>query len=191
MPLQNGEAMAKEFECIDDRIKEWILEQNIFFVATAPLSGEGLVNCSPKGMDSFRVLGPKQVAYLDYTGSGVETLAHIKENNRIVIMMCAFKGPPKIFRFHGHARAHETGSLEFKRLSVQFNELTGARSIVVVNLTRIGDSCGYSLPLYEFKRDRDGLVKWAAKKGTNGIKDYQRCQNLTSLDGLPGMNNTY
>ena len=181
--------MAKEFECIDDRIKEWISKQKIFFVASAPLSGEGLINCSQKGMDSLRVLGPKQVAYLDYTGSGVETLAHIRENKRIVIMMCAFEGPPKIFRFHGHAKAHEIGSPEFDALSGHFEELTGARSIIVVDLFRIGDSCGYSVPLYDYKSDRDGLVKWAVNKGESGIKDYQYEKNRKSLDGMPGMKN--
>lgn len=179
--------MAKEFECIDDRIKEWISQQKIFFVATAPLSDEGLINCSPKGMDSFRVLGPKQIAYLDYTGSGVETLAHIRENKRIVIMMCAFEGPPKIFRFHGTAIAHEVGSQEFKKLSIQFEALPGARSIIVVDLIRIGDSCGYSMPHYDYKGERDGLVKWAANKGTDGIQDYQREKNLHSVEGLRAM----
>ena len=182
--------MAKEFEYIDNRIKEWISKQRVFFVSTAPLSEEGLINCSPKGMDSFRVLGPKQVAYLDYTGSGVETLAHIRENKRIVIMMCAFEGPPKIFRFHGKATAHEIGSPEFEKLLAQFTPLPGARSIIVVDLIRIGDSCGYSVPLYEYKEDRDGLVKWAANKGVDGIQDYRHAKNLRSLDGLPGIKKT-
>ncbi len=181
--------MAKEFEFIDERIEKWISKQRIFFVSTAPLSEKGLVNCSPKGMDSFRVLSPKQVAYLDYTGSGVETLAHIRENKRIVIMMCAFEGPPKIFRFHGYAVAHEIGSPEFTELSSHFGDLTGARSVIVVDLIRIGDSCGYSVPLYEYKGDRDGLMKWAAKKGAGGIKDYHAEKNRQSLDGMPGMKN--
>ena len=179
--------MAKEFECIDEPIKDWISKQKIFFVASAPLSGDGHVNCSPKGLDTFRILGPKQVAYLDYTGSGIETLAHIRENKRIVIMMCAFEGPPKIFRFHGTAKAHEIGSSEFEKIADQFDDLTGARSIVVLDLIRIGDSCGYSVPLYEHKGNRDGLNKWAANKGDNGIRSYQREKNRISLDGMPGM----
>ena len=93
--------MAKVFEIIDDSIRNWIADQKILFVASAPLSGEGMVNCSPKGLDTFRILGPKKVAYLDYTGSGAETIAHLRENGRIVIMMCAFEGPPRIMRFHG------------------------------------------------------------------------------------------
>ena len=129
----------------------------------------------------------RRPAYLDYTGSGVETMAHIRENKRIVIMMCTFEGPPKIFRFHGNATAHETGSPEFEELSSQFNELTGARSMIVVDLTRISNSCGYSVPLYDYRGDRDGLVKWAANKGPDGIQDYQREKNLRSVEGLPGM----
>jgi hypothetical protein len=176
-----------EFEIIDDKIKEWTSLQKIFFVATAPLSGDGLINCSPKGMDTFRVISPMQVAYLDYTGSGVEAMAHIRENKRIVIMMCTFEGPPKIFRFHGNATAHETGTPGFEELSSQFNALTGARSIIAVDLTRISDSCGYSVPLYDYRGDRDGLVKWAANKGPDGIQEYQRKKNLRSVEGLPGM----
>ena len=105
--------MAKVFETIDDSIREWINNQKIFFVASAPLSGDGMVNCSPKGLDTFRILGPRKIAYLDYTGSGAETIAHLQENGRIVIMMCAFEGRPRIMRFHGVGKAHETGSKEF------------------------------------------------------------------------------
>ncbi len=179
--------MAKVFETIDDSIRNWIADQKIFFVASAPLSGEGLVNCSPKGLDTFRILGPKKVAYLDFTGSGAETIAHLRENGRIVIMMCAFEGPPRIMRFHGSGQAHEIGSQEYEALTPLFEDLTGARSIVVVDIQRIGDSCGYAVPRYQYVEDREGLNKWAEKKGEDGIARYQQQKNRVSLDGLPAM----
>ena len=179
--------MAKVYDIIDDRIREWISRQKIFFVASAPLAADGLLNCSPKGLDPFRVIGPKKIAYLDYTGSGVETLAHLRENGRIVIMMCAFEGAPRIFRFHGTAKAHEIGTQEFNELAEHYDDLVGARSVIVVDLERIGDSCGYAVPEFEYRGDRDGLGKWAKQKGESGVLAYQQEENKKSLDGLPGM----
>lgn len=179
--------MGKVFESIDDALKRWIGRQHMFFVATAPLDAEGLVNCSPKGGDSFRVLGEREVAYLDYTGSGVETIAHAKENGRIVIMFCAFEGPPKIVRLHGIASVHEMGGDQFDRLSAHFPRNPGARSIIHIVIQRISDSCGYAVPKYRLEGPRDGLDKWAAKQGVAGIRDYHLQRNARSLDGLPGL----
>ena len=138
-------------------------------------------------MDSFRVLGPRTVAYLDLTGSGVETIAHLRENKRIVIMMCAFDGPPKIFRFYGKGEVIEKGSSQYDEHIDNFQELPGARSIIHVELDLIRDSCGYSIPLYENVGDRDVLTKWSENKGEDGVKEYIRQNNRTNLDGMPGI----
>ena len=179
--------MGKEYPEIDQAVREWIAKQKMFFVATAPLSGESLVNVSPKGMDTFRVLGPKTIAYLDLTGSGVETIAHLRENGRITVMMCAFEGSPKIFRFYGTGRVFEKGSEDYDELIAQFDEPVGARSIIQVDIDLIRDSCGYAIPLYDYAGERDVLSKWAESKGEEGVKTYQQENNLESLDGLPGM----
>ncbi|MEM9478291.1 MAG: pyridoxamine 5'-phosphate oxidase family protein [Verrucomicrobiota bacterium] len=179
--------MAKEYPTIDEKMSAWVARQQMFFVSTAPLSAEGKVNCSPKGMDTFRILDEKTVAYLDLTGSGVETIAHLKENGRIVVMLCAFEGPPKIVRFHGKGEVLEVGTDEFQRLLPQFDEIPGARSIIRIHVERISDSCGYSVPLYTFEGQRDVLTKWAEKKGEDGIADYQKTTNAQSLDGLTGL----
>jgi hypothetical protein len=177
--------MGKDYPEITPKIAEWVGRQKMFFVATAPLAADGMVNCSPKGMDTFRILGPKTVAYLDLTGSGVETIAHLGENGRIVIMMCAFEGPPDIHRFHGRGKALLKGTPEYDAMIEHFDELPGTRSIIRIEVDRISDSCGYSVPLYEYKGDRDGLIKWAQKKGEAGIQAYQRENNAHSLDGIP------
>ena len=179
--------MAKEFESITPELAEWIGRQRLFFVATAPLAETGLVNCSPKGLNSLRILGPREVAYLDLTGSGVETIAHLRENGRIVIMFCAFEGPPKIVRLHGTGSALLPGTDEFDRLRPQFPEHAGTRSLIHVEVNRISDSCGYSVPRYEFVEDRDTLDRWAESKGREGVRAYQQQENLRSLDGLPGV----
>lgn len=179
--------MGKEFAEIDDSIREWIGKQKMFFVSTAPLAADGLVNNSPKGMDTFRVLGPRSVAYLDLTGSGVETIAHLRENGRITIMFCAFDGPPKIFRFYGKGEVLEEGTERYAELIPEFEESIGARSIIHVDVELIRDSCGYSIPLYDYREERDVLSKWADKKGAAGVKQYQQDNNRESLDGLAGL----
>ncbi len=179
--------MSKEFDALDSTLTRWIEKQKMFFVATAPLDGDGLVNCSPKGGDSFRVLGEREVAYLDYTGSGIETVAHVRENGRIVIMFCAFEGPPKILRLQGRGRVLEPGDTQFARLLPKFPPNPGSRAIIVVHVERIADSCGYSVPHYEFKSARDGLDKWATKQGPQGLSEYWAQKNRSSLDGLPGL----
>jgi len=178
--------MGKVYEAIDERLKTFIESQHMFFVATAPLTG-GHVNLSPKGMDTFRILGPNTVAYLDYTGSGVETIAHVRENRRIVIMLCAFAGPPKTLRLHGQGQVIEPEDDEFASLIGHFDPQSGARAIIRVSLTRISDSCGYSTPLYRYEGQRSQLVDWADHKGQAGIRQYQCETNLESIDGLPGL----
>ncbi|HTW60000.1 MAG TPA: pyridoxamine 5'-phosphate oxidase family protein [Terriglobales bacterium] len=172
---------------IDDHLREFILAQPMFFVATAPLASEAHLNLSPKGLDSLRMLGPKKVAYLDVTGSGVETIAHLKENGRIVLMFCAFQGPPKILRLHGHGRAIEPGNPEFARMSAHFPAYESARSIIVVDVTRIADSCGYGVPLMKFEGVRQQHFAWAQKKGADGLKAYRAEKNRRSIDGLEGL----
>lgn len=172
---------------ISPKHQAWIEKQKMFFVGTAPLSEEGHVNLSPKGGDSFRVLGPLEVAYLDYTGSGAETIAHLRENGRIVIMFCAFEGAPQIFRLHGKGASHLKGSEVYEKLASQFPDNPGARAIIHVEVQRVCDSCGYSVPNYEYKGDREVLDKWASKKGPEGVKAYHAENNVTSIDGLPSI----
>lgn len=168
-------------------LRRWIERQKVFFVATAPLAADGLVNCSPKGLDSFRVLGPHEVAYVDLTGSGIETIAHLRENGRIVFMFCAFEGPPKIVRLHGTGQVAVAGSPAFEELRGLFPDHHGARAIVRATVARVSDSCGYAVPLYGYERDRDTLVRWSASKGPDGLARYRQQKNAHSLDGLPGL----
>lgn len=179
--------MGKTFDTIDQALASFLAEQKLFFVATAPLARDGHVNLSPKGLDSFRVLGPRRVAYLDLTGSGVETIAHARENGRITLMFCAFDGAPRIVRLYGRASIVEARDAGFADLAARFPPLGGVRSIVVVDVTRIADSCGFGVPRFEFVADRSTLLDWAEKKGSSGVAEYQRNKNRTSLDGLPGM----
>ena len=179
--------MGKTYSAIDDKMRAWVAGQKMFFVSTAPLSGDGLLNCSPKGMDSFRILDDHTVGYLDLTGSGIETVAHLRENGRIVIMFCAFEGPPNIVRFYGTGSVHQKGTPGYDELLPHFEELAGARSIIKVDVTRIVDSCGYSVPLYDHVGERDILTKWAENKKEEGVVAYQKENNQTSLDDLPAL----
>lgn len=177
---------------IDDTLAEWIAAQPVFFVGTAPLAGDGHVNVSPKGLaGTLRILGPLRVAYLDLTGSGVETIAHLRENGRITLMWCAFSGPPRIVRVQGRGRAVIPADDGFDDLLAQFPDTehlrTGVRSIVVVDADRIGDSCGYAVPKMQLLGDRDQLVEWADRKGPDGVAAYWAQKNVTSVDGLPGV----
>ena len=179
--------MGKVYDEITPELAEWLGRQRLFFVATAPVAADGLLNCSPKGMDTFRILGPREVAYLDLTGSGIETVAHLRENGRIVFMFCAFSGPPKIVRLHGTGEVVTPGSPGWESLRALFPDYPGTRTIVRVALTRIGDSCGYAVPRYEYREERDRLVRWAEAKGEAGLPRYRREKNARSLDGLPGL----
>ena len=179
--------MGKVRTTLDEVAEQFIRAQPMFFVASAPIDAQGHVNLSPKGMDSFRILGPSTVAYLDLTGSGVETVAHIKENGRVVLMFCAFQGPPNIFRLHGRGRVVEPAQPEFEELAARFPAYESERSIVVVELTRVSDSCGYGVPLMKYEGERPQLLAWARKKGPEGLAAYRREKNRRSVDGLPGL----
>jgi len=180
--------MGKVYDAIDEKLGAWIERQQLFFVATAPLAADGHVNMSPKGdLRWFRILGPTEVAYLDFVGSGAETIAHARENGRIVIMFCAFEGPPKIVRLHGRGRVVLPPGPEFASLRAEFGkERTHAqRSIIVVDLDRIADSCGYSVPRLDYVADRDILDLHHLKKPTSYYDEYWDVKNAASIDGLP------
>lgn len=178
--------MGKTYDGIVPKLHELIEKQKMFFVATAPLSPDGHVNVSPKGLDgTFAILDERTIAYLDLTGSGVETIAHLRENRRICLMFCTFEGAPKIVRIHGVGDVVEPGHEEFSELSAHFAQYPGVRSIIRVRATRISDSCGYGVPLYDYKAERDQLQRWAKSKGEDGVARYQRDKNAESLDGLP------
>jgi hypothetical protein len=179
--------MGKQFDQISPELAKWLGQQRLFFVATAPLAQDGLVNCSPKGMDTFRIVGSKEVAYLDLTGSGIETAAHLRENGRIVFMFCAFSGPPKIVRLHGTGEVVPSHDARFEDLRALFPDYPGARSVIRAALHRISDSCGYAVPRFEHAGDRDTLARWADSKGPAGLASYQAENNRRSLDGLPGL----
>lgn len=182
--------MGKLFPDIDERNARFIRAQKIFFVATAPLAGDGLVNCSPKGLESFAVLDPTTVAYLDLVGSGIETVSHVRENGRIVFMFCAFDGPPRILRLHGRADVIEPGDAEWEALATHFPRFPNARSIVRARIHRVADSCGYGVPEYRFEKERSQLHTWAEKRGAEGLASYKHEHNRESLDGLPGLRRT-
>ncbi len=179
--------MGQVFDALNDRLAGFIRAQHVFFVATAPLAGDGLVNLSPKGLDTFAVLDEHRVAYLDITGSGVETIAHLRENGRIVIMFCAFEGKPRILRLHGRGRAVVPGDAAFDELAQCFPPRPGVRSVIDVDLTRISDSCGFGVPRMDYREERDELDAWARAKGPDRLAAYRAKKNATSLDGLPGV----
>lgn len=177
--------MAKFYDQITNDIAAFIAKQHMFFVATSPLSAEGHVNLSPKGLDSFRVLGTHKVAYLDMTGSGNETSAHLLENGRITFMFCAFEGYPDIVRLFGRGRAVLPGTPEWDELSPLFTLYTGTRQIIVADIDLAQTSCGFAVPLYDYVGDRDQLIRWAEARGEDGLEKYHREKNATSLDKLP------
>ena len=183
--------MGKSFDRIDEHLREWISRQALFFVATAPLDADAHVNVSPKGpIGSLRVLDDHTVAYLDVVGSGAETIAHLRENGRIVVMFCAFEGRPRIVRLHGRGYAVRPGDPRFDELLPRFSEHPGVRSIVMVDVTRVADSCGFSVPRLDYVADRDVLDLSAAKKGEPAMAAYRSKHNVRSLDGLPGLSDS-
>jgi hypothetical protein len=179
--------MGREYTEIDDRIQKWMQRQHVFFVATAPSAADGLVNCSPKGLDSLRVIGPRELAYVDTGGSGIETVAHLRDNGRITLMMCAFDGPPKIFRFYGRGTAVEPHDEDFAALLEKFPAMPAARNIIRIRVERIIDSCGYGVPLYDFREHRESLDNYFSKQSDEAVLEYRRKNNAESLDGLPGL----
>jgi Pyridoxamine 5'-phosphate oxidase len=179
--------MGKVYEAIDDKLIAWISAQKIFFVATAPLNRQGHINCSPKDGRSFHIIDGRTVVYQDLTGSGVETIAHLKENGRIVLMFCAFDGAPNILRLHGRGEVIEPHHPEFAVLRSQLGAPPGLRSFVRTRLTRISDSCGFGVPLYEFRAERPQLTTWAEHKGPEKLRQYHYERNAASIDGLTGV----
>ncbi len=191
--------MGKLYAELDDRLRKFISRQPVFFVATAPGLGAGgsggHVNVSPKGYrDTFAVLGPRTVAYLDLTGSGAETIAHVRQNGRITIMFCSFSRETKIVRLYGTGDVVLPGSARWEELASNFPrtadlaaELTSQRAIIVVDLERIADSCGYAVPEMLLTGERDVLDRWAAAKAAGELADYRAEKNSVSIDGLPAL----
>lgn len=194
-----GTLVGRVYDVIDNATGQWLAKQPVFFVATAPNDPDGHVNLSPKGAaGAFRVLGPTTVAYVDLVGSGVETAAHLRQNGRIVLMFCAFAGPPKIVRLHGQGRVVRQGDPEFAALLSAFalddDARALARGIVVVETTRISDSCGFVVPRMDLVSERDQLLRWSeqqhAKNGETWKDRYVAANNAYSVDGLPGYDPT-
>ncbi len=187
--------MASTFEQIDDKLAAWLEEQPVYFAATAPLSADGRVNVSPKGMaGTFRVLGPHRVAYLDYHASGTETVAHLREpdNGRICLMFCSFEHRPRIIRLHGHGRIVRRETTEFAELRAGFDKqrTVAQRAIIVVDVERVSDSCGWTMPFLEYAGERDTLDRYQERKGAEYYADYDENKNAYSIDGLPAMTHT-
>jgi hypothetical protein len=189
--------MGKLYERIDERLERWLAAQTVFFVGSAPLDPDGHINISPKGpIETLALLDDRTVAYLDMVGSGAETAAHVRENARIVIMLCAFQGPPRIVRLHGRARLVQAGDPDFQALFERCafpraSVPAARRAIVLVDVLRIADSCGYGVPLMSYEGQRPHMDAWAQKKvcvgGEGALRDYQRQKNALSIDGLPAI----
>jgi hypothetical protein len=182
--------MGKIYERIDGRLRDFILAQAVFFVGTAPGGAQGRVNISPKGLrGSLAILDEHRVAYLDYTGSGAETIAHLRDNGRITLMFCAFEGPPKIVRLHGRGAVVRPGEPAFEQLYARFevHEEHGLRSLIVVDVERVSDSCGFAVPLLDYVGERTLLNQWAARRTDEDLVAYRLAKNSTSIDGLPAL----
>lgn len=177
--------MGKLHSSIQPAHKEFIANQHIFFVATAPLSANGRVNLSPKGLDCFRVLSENKVAYMDLISSGNETSAHTRENGRITFMFCSFEGKPNILRLYGKGFAVLRDSEKWKEYTPHFTIYPSTRQIIVATIDLVQTSCGFGVPLFEYAGERDIHFEWAEKKGEEGLREYIREKNLKSLDGLP------
>ena len=179
--------MGRTFDALTPALTSFIQAQQVFFVATAPLDADGHVNVSPKGCDTFRVLDERRVAYLDLTGSGIETVAHLRENGRITLMFTALSGAPQVVRLWGRGEAVLRDDDRYPSLAGLFDDLPGSRAVVVVDVERVGSSCGYGVPLYEYEGERSRLVDGLAKRGPAGVAAYWAANNATSIDGLPGL----
>jgi Pyridoxamine 5'-phosphate oxidase len=179
--------MGRTHDTVTDEIRALLETQHLFFVATAPSGAEGHVNLSPKGLDTFQVLGPDEVAYLDLTGSGAETIAHLRDNGRITLMFCTFEGAPNIIRLYGQGEALPIEEPRGRELAARFPDLPGARAIIRVDVERVSTSCGYAVPLMDYVDDRSRLTDWAEGKGVDGLAEYRAQKNATSIDGLPAL----
>jgi len=175
--------MSKCYTQLDDLLKQFIRQQQMFFTASAASTGR--INISPKGLDCLQILDDRSVAYLDLTGSGNETSAHLLENKRLTLMFCSFSGPPQILRLYGEGQVILPNDSQWEKLSKQFESYPGVRQIIQLQIDSIQTSCGFAVPLYDFVGQRDTLLKWADKKGTQGISEYQASKNQQSIDGNP------
>jgi Pyridoxamine 5'-phosphate oxidase len=175
--------MAKFYSQLDDQLCEFIGQQQMFFTATAPI--EGRINLSPKGIDSFRCLDFQRVAYLDLTGSGNETAAHLPQNRRITVMFCSFTDTPLILRLYGRGEVISPNTGEWNNLIDKFTDLPGKRQIISIQLESVQTSCGFGVPIYELGQERSTLLDWSIKKGVDGVRSYQLENNHTSIDGVP------
>jgi hypothetical protein len=180
---QKGFSMAKFYSDINDSLQNFIQEQKIFFTATAPRQGR--INLSPKGIDTFRCLDNKTVAYLDLTGSGNETSAHLNEDSRMTIMFCSFSEKPLILRLYGHGKVVRPRDTEWSTFYSHFTPVPGERQIIVLEVDLVQTSCGYGVPIYELKEERKTIIEWATKKGEQGVYEYWEAKNIKSIDGLP------
>jgi hypothetical protein len=179
--------MGKVYESITADLARWLRAQPMFFVATATTDPDTRVNVSPRGLDTFRVLGPERVAWLDLTGSGVETIAHLGADGRITLMFCTFDDPPQIIRLHGRGRVHELGADEFEKMLPLFPDLPDGRAIIDVAVERIASSCGYGVPRMDLQGPREQLLDSARRKGPEKLAQYRARRNAQSIDGLPGL----
>jgi hypothetical protein len=179
--------VGKVFDGIDDALATWIAAQPMFFVATAPLSGDGHVNVSPRGHDTFSVLGQHRVGWVDYTGSGVETIAHLRENGRVCVMFCSYDRRPRIVRLHGHGSVWLPGSPSYDEVVALHPPHPSTRAVVTVDVTRVSDSCGFGVPVMDVVEERDLLRLGAEKRGPEGLAAYRAEKNAASIDGLPGL----
>lgn len=179
--------MGRTLDVVAPDLAEFVVTQPVFFVATAPLGADAHVNVSPKGGDTLRVIDETTVAYLDLTGSGVETIAHLQENGRITLMWCAFEGRSRIVRVYGRGDAVTPADPRFADLAACFPSLAGVRSVIVVHVERVSTSCGFGVPIMRFEGDRQELQQWAERKGPAGVARYQAERNAASIDGLPGV----
>ena len=179
--------MGRSFDSLSPALADAVRSAPLFFVATAPLAADGHVNVSPKGGDTLRVLDARTVAYLDLTGSGAETIAHLRENGRITLMVCAFSGAPQIVRVYGRGEAVMPGDGGYDELATLFPDLPGARAVIRVAVERVGSSCGYAVPLMRYEGERSRLQEWAEHKGPDGLVEYRATKNAVSIDGLPAL----
>ncbi|MGE5028190.1 MAG: pyridoxamine 5'-phosphate oxidase family protein [Betaproteobacteria bacterium] len=175
--------MARFYPALDDNLKAFITRQHVFFVATA--ARDGRINLSPKGLDSLRMLDDRRIAYLDLTGSGNETAAHLRADGRMTLMFCAFEGDHLILRLYGRGRVVRPNDPEWGILAPQFPALPGARQIILLEIESLQTSCGAGVPLYAYTGEREALLRWVEKKGEQGVRDYQHEKNQVSIDGLP------
>ena len=178
--------MGRSYDEINNATAAWIERQHMFFTATAPAAG-GHVNVSPKGLDTFRITGPNEVAYLDLTGSGAETIAHIRDNGRVTIMFCAFEGPARIVRLYGTGSYIPATDPEFAAAAAPFGDQHGARSVITVAVDLVSDSCGYAVPKYEYVEQRKRLTDWSEQRTDEDLVEYWATRNAQSIDGLPAL----